>query len=259
MSGCDHTMDLSAASEAGKHLNSTKDGACDTIRGVITMSDQIQFVQPTKSPDTAMSHDPLFKQWVSMHEKSYRRDTKDNGDCLDAKNQDKTAVDARTAHQWKGAQKRADDRQDLKGDRQAIGDKHHAGADQMNASADSKIVKLDRALLKKYGAKLTPEQKQTLEEDIAAKTKTGANSKDDVPRERQYITGDQREINALKHGSKAQIEQANQNQIQMRQRDMGLEGTYIKDNDRSKEADKKVLGMFGGIKIVDGSTTPHGK
>jgi hypothetical protein len=221
------------------------------------MSDKIQFVNPSKAPDSAISHDPLFQQWVSLHEKSFRRDTKDNGDCQDALNQDKTAIKARTGHQMSPAQKRADDRQDQHGDRQAIGDKLHPGADQKNATADSKIVALDKALLKKYGSKLTPEQMIILKEDIAAKTKTGDNSKNDVARERQYINGDNQELGVLKHGTPKQIEQANQHQIQMRQKDMELEGTYIKDNNRSKEADKQVLRAFGGVNIVEGSTHPR--
>src|ERR1700733_9667862 len=218
------------------------------------MSDKIQFTNPSKAPDSAISHDPLFQQWVNMHEKSFRRDTKDNTDCREALNQDKTAIEARSGHQMNRSQKRADDRQDLQGDHQAIGDKHHPGADQKNADADSKIVAIDKALLKKYGSKLTPEQTRTLKEDIAAKTKTGDNSKHDVAREREYINGDNQELGVLKHGTPKQVEQANQHQIQMRQKDMDLEGTYIKDNNRSKEADKQVLRMFGGVNIVEGST-----
>jgi hypothetical protein len=219
------------------------------------MTDKIQFTNPSKAPETAMSQDPLFKQWVSLHENSIRRDTKDNADCQDALTQDKSAIDARTGHKMTRADKRADDRQDVKGDRQAIGDKHHPGADQKNASADSKIVALDKALLKKYGNKLTPEQKHVLEEDIAAKEKTKNNSKGDIPQEREYIKGDKQEIGVLKHGTPQQIEAANQHQIQMRQRDLTNEGSYIADNNRSKEADKRVLHVFGGIDLIQTPTT----
>ncbi len=214
------------------------------------MGDKIQFVPQGQKPETPISHDPLFSQWINMHKDSFKRDTKDSSDSMDAYRQDVLSSIGRKTGKTTAAQKRADDLQDLQGDRQAIGDKHHPGADQRNANADSKIVALDQALLKKYGDKLSPEMRQTLQEDIAAKTKTAANSTEDIGRERQYIKSDNRELAALAHGSKAQIRAADREQIGQRDKDAQREVGYVQDNDRSQAVDKKILSQFGGIQIV---------
>jgi hypothetical protein len=226
----------------------------DTSQGT-SMSDRIQFVSQGPTPDSAINHDPLFKQWIEMHKDSTRRDARDNADCLEAVFRDSDAADSRGTHKITPAGKKADDVQDAQGDLQAIGYKHHRGDDQTNAAADSKVVALDKALLKKYGKQLTAEGQRAIEEDIAAKTSTANNSKQDIAFERQYLAGDEQELKVLAHGAPDQIEQANKDQLSLRVADRSREMSYMNDNERSLDADADILSQFGSLKIV--YSNPH--
>jgi hypothetical protein len=212
------------------------------------ISDNATVKSNLTAPDRASN--PLVEQWLALHSDSTSRNMKDNQADGDARKQDEDSIAGRQSFKISATDKIAGDKTDLDGDIQAIGkQKGVPGDDQTNRDADMKIVGLDREILSKYVGKLSAEQIEAIKQDISAKVRTAQNSNSDIAQESKYIAGDKREIAALSHGSKDQIEATNREQLTMRKQDAQLESGYITDNNRSMKADAKVLALFGDLAL----------
>lgn len=194
--------------------------------------------QVSKKSDDASA--VLWKQFVTLHQDSLKRDAADNQSNNDAMNADKASL---VVHSPYGSVTKliASAKDDLSGDRQAIGNgPHKPGDDQNNIAKERKILEVDNQLL--TGGTLTSAQRELVKEDVQSKEKNILNCARDIPNEKKYIEHDLKELKGLQAGhlvpkAAAQVKAD-------RRQDLKLEPHYIDQNNKDAALDKRILQAF---------------